>query len=106
MEKMRFDINGLGRFVTFKGKVTRTPCTIDVTNKKDLDFLKRYLESFCIQFKLYPTPKREQKTNKKETVVKSNSVQEVEVEEKKPVTILEKLAAKEKIEGLNNNEEN
>ena len=106
MEKMKYDIEGLGRFIIFKGKPIRTPCSVETNNLKEIELLEFYLHTNVMNYKKYPVSQSEQKQNnnqikkKKEPVQKP--VQEIKKVKKKPVTILEKLAVNENIEGLDN----
>ena len=102
MEKMRYDIKGLGRFIVFKGKPIRTPCVIDTDNKKEIDLLEFFLHANCMKYNKYPVKQPEQKPNNQIVKPKVKPVQEAKVDKKEAVTILEKLAVDEKIEGLNN----
>ena len=107
MSKMKYDIEGLGRFIVHRGLAIRTPCSIELSNKKEMKFLEIYLDSNSIKYTKNEVQINEQKQNKRVVEKpKQEPVQEIKEQEikKEPVTILEKLAVNENIEGINNEE--
>ena len=102
MKKMKYDIEGHGRFIIHKGQQIRTPCSVETNNKKEIELLEFFLHTNCIKYQKHLVQKNEQKQEKRvKQLLDKQSVQEIK-KKKKPVTILEKLAVGEKIEGLNN----
>ncbi len=105
MEKMKYDIEGLGRFVIFKGQQIRTPCSIETSNENEVVLLEFYLHTNSMNYQKHPVQKPEQKQNTR-TIKEPKKIQKKPVQkikkDRKSMSILEKLVVDEKIEGFNN----
>ena len=93
MKKKRIHIKSSNYFINFKGRSVRTPCYIDLNNKKEIQYWIDHLKARLLEYEIENDP--EQKPKPKVVIPSKPKSKNTK---KSNTTILDKLTLNESID--------